>query len=202
MKWTATVLSALALSGALVLANPPEKEGDNPNPVGPRPPRPGLGMRVGQDPMMQNLFPPPLIHEAADEIGLTDEQEKNIKAEMDKSQDRFADLQKKLRAEMDALVEILKAPRVEESQATAQLAKVLAAESEIKKAHLATLIRVKNLLTAEQQEKLRQYMKERRPQQPGFGPGGGQGPGFGPRGKQGPGPFAPQGPQPPRPPQE
>lgn len=196
MKLIVTVLSALVLSSALVLAKPPEKEVG-----GPQPPRPGAGMRMGQDPIMQNLFPPPMIHEAGEEIGLTDEQEKNIKAEMEKSQDQFFALQKTLRAEMDALGELLKAPRVDEAQAAAQLSKVLAAESEIKKAHLATLIRVKNLLTPEQQDKLRRFMKERRPQAPGFGPSRGQGQGFGPQ-SQGPGPFCPQGPQPPRPPQE
>jgi Spy/CpxP family protein refolding chaperone len=49
------------------------------------------------------------------------------------------------------LAEILQSDRVSENEALTQLDRVLAVEREMKKAQLAMLIRIKNLLTPEQQ---------------------------------------------------
>lgn len=199
MKRTVIVLSVLMLSGALAFAKPPEKENDGNQP---RPPGPGAGMRMGmgRDPMMENLFPPPVLREAEEEIGLTEEQKNSIKEIFEKSRENFEELQKKLRAEMDELSKLLKPAKVDVEQAREQLDKVLAAENEIKKAHLVALIQVKNILTAEQQDKLRAWMKEHRPERP---PGGGQGRGpGGPNCPLGRGQGKGQGQQPPQPPQE
>lgn len=189
MKRTVIILSALVLSGALAEAQQPRSEGGGPPPEG------RSGPRMGRDPMMENLFPPPVIHAAEEELGLSDEQKKSIKEEMEKTRESFGEMQKKLQAEMEELGKFLKAVKVDEKLVQEQLDKVLAAESEIKKAHLASLIRVKNLLTAEQQEKLRKFMKEhRRPDRDG--PGRERKGGEGPEGERG------QDQQRPKPPQE
>ena len=83
MKRTVIVLSVLVLSGALAFAKPPEKEGVGDQPRPPRPP--GGGMRMGTDPMMENLFPPPVLREAEKEISLTEEQKNSIKEIFEKS---------------------------------------------------------------------------------------------------------------------
>lgn len=164
MKLTVTILSVLALSSALVTAQEPgRRDGDRPRPPEQRDgERPRPFMR-GPDPMMQNLFPPPLIMEAGEKLGLTEQQRDALRNEMEKSRDKFEPAQQKLREEMEKLGQLLKEPRVDEEKAIAQLDKVLVAEAEIKMAQLGLNIRIKNLLTPEQQEKLREFMKERRP---------------------------------------
>jgi Spy/CpxP family protein refolding chaperone len=115
---------------------------------------------------MQNLFPPPMVMQAGEEIGLTEDQRNAMRTEMEKSRDQFEPAQQKLREQMEILGNLLKEPRVNEAQVTAQLGQVLAAENEIKKMQIAQLVRIKNLLTPEQQEKLRNYMKDHRPPMP------------------------------------
>jgi len=100
--------------------------------------------------------------ENAEKIKLTEEQKNSIKAEMEKSREQVEPLQKKLREEIEELTKLLKPAHVDETAALAQLDKVLAAEAEMKKAHLGTLIRLKNILTEEQQEQLRKLMREHR----------------------------------------
>ena len=164
MKLTATIFSVLLLSGALALAQQPGPEGGG----APREGRPG--QRMGAGPMLENLFPPPVIMEAGEEIGLTEAQRQSIKEEMEKMREQFEAAQKKVREEVESLTTLLKADRVDEAQVLGQLDKVLAAEGEMKKLQLSMLIHIKNLLTAEQQEKLRAYMKAHPPQRRETGP--------------------------------
>jgi len=179
MKRTLILLSAFALSSLLVAAQPPERgDGERPRPPGPRdgqrPPPPGPFLR-GPDRIMQDLIPPPLIFQAGREVDLTEDQRQAIREELDKARDRFEEAEERLRGQMEALSRLLREPRVNETQAIAQLEKVLAAENEIKKAQLASLIRVNNLLTPEQKEKLREFAERHRPpvrpdgQRPPFG---------------------------------
>ena len=64
---------------------------------------------------------------------------------------------------MEALHETMKANPVNEQLALAQLDKVLDAEREIKRLHFGLAIRIKNKLTAEQQEKLHGMMRSTGP---------------------------------------
>ncbi|MBM3858873.1 MAG: hypothetical protein FJ395_04400 [Verrucomicrobia bacterium] len=168
MKLLTIILGALVLSNALVTAQQRERrDGDRPRPPeqmrdGERP-RPFLR---GPDRMMQDLFPPPLIFQAGEELGLTEEQRNAIREELDKSRERFEPVQDKLREQMESLSKLLREPRVSEAMALAQLDKVLATENEIKKAQLTSLIRVNNVLTPEQKEKLQNFIKAHRPPGP------------------------------------
>ena len=50
----------------------------------------------------------------------------------------------------------MSAPRVDEKAALDQVARVLAIEAKVKQAHLRLLIRIKNALSPEQQQQLKQ----------------------------------------------
>jgi Spy/CpxP family protein refolding chaperone len=68
---------------------------------------------------------------------------------------KVVDLQWKMQDEAQKLTELVEGARVDEAQTLAQVDRVLGIEREIKRAHMALLVRIKNLLTPEQQEALR-----------------------------------------------
>jgi Spy/CpxP family protein refolding chaperone len=107
-----------------------------------------------QDPIGQSFFPPELVIQHQEAIGLSAEQKDYFKTEIRAAQLKFTELQWKLQDEMEKLVTLIKQPRVDEPQALAQLEKVLAAEREIKRQQVTLLVRIKNKLTPDQQGKL------------------------------------------------
>ena len=109
---------------------------------------------VQEDPLFQTLFPPDLIMQHRRAIGLTDEQRDAISQLIQQLQGRVVRLQWELLDEMQQLTETMDAPRVQLDRALDQLDAVLDTEKEIKQAHLEMLVRIKNLLTPEQQATL------------------------------------------------
>ena len=107
-----------------------------------------------QDPIGQSFFPPELVIQHQEAIGLSAEQKDAFKAEIRQAQLKFTELQWKLQDEMEKMVSLIKQPHVDEQQVLAQLDKVLAAEREVKKEQITLLVRIKNKLTPEQQAKL------------------------------------------------
>jgi len=107
------------------------------------------------DPLAENLFPPELVIQHQSDIGLTEEQRNALIAEVQKAQERFSDLQQRLQKEIEALAALLKREQVEEQAVLAQFDKVLNQEREVKRAHLALVLGIRNKLTREQQAKLR-----------------------------------------------
>ena len=114
------------------------------------------GQAPPTDPVVENLFPPELVMQHQSEIKLTEDQRDALMAEIQKAQSRLADLQGRLQKEVDALGVLLKKDAVDEQGALAQLDKVLNEEREIKRAHLALVLGIKNKLTTEQEVKLRE----------------------------------------------
>lgn len=108
----------------------------------------------GPDPIAENLFPPDLVMRYASDITLDDRQRSAIKEAVQKAQSRFMDLQFDLQPEAEKMVRLLQARPVDEAAVLAQADKVMSLEREIKKAQLSLLVRIKNQLTAAQQEKL------------------------------------------------
>ncbi|HKQ77005.1 MAG TPA: periplasmic heavy metal sensor [Blastocatellia bacterium] len=108
------------------------------------------------DPFAGNLFPPELIMQYQQALGLSEEQKNLLKAELSKLQTRLSELQWDLQGEMEKLAALVKQDQADEAQALTQLDKVLSLEREIKRAHIGLLIRIKNRLTPEQQAKLRE----------------------------------------------
>ena len=113
-----------------------------------------------EDPLRDVLFPPEIVMQHQQALGLSDEQKTSLKGELRQAQGKFTELQWTLQDEMERLVSLLKQSKVDEKTAATQLAKVLAAEREIKLAQLMLLIRIKNNLTAAQQTQLRELIEK------------------------------------------
>ena len=108
----------------------------------------------GTDELAQSLFPPDLILKYRQEIGLDEAQSRALKELVQKAQSRFVDLQWDMQTEAGKLSQLLRAPRIDENAAIAQADRVLGMEREVKKAQLSLLVRIKNLLTPAQQQRL------------------------------------------------
>ncbi len=124
-------------------------------PMGPGPP--------GMSPpaFMENVFPPSLIMRHETEIGLTDAQRDAITKQMEDAQKSLVSSQWDVERESQKLSKLLEPPHIDDAAALAQIDQVMKAEEKLKKAHLTLLIRIKNILTPAQQEKLRQLRPER-----------------------------------------
>ena len=112
------------------------------------------------DPIGDNFIPPELIMQHQQEIGLTADQKSFINAELQKAQARFGELQWQLAGEVETMASLVKQERIDEAQTLTQLDKILNLEREIKRTHIALVIRIKNRLSAEQQTRL-QEMKHK-----------------------------------------
>ena len=106
------------------------------------------------DPLAAFVYPPELVMRHAPEIGLDDKQRAAIKDAVVKTQSRFLDLQWDMQAESERMARLLQASPVDEAAVLAQADKVMGLEREIKRAHLSLLVRIKNLLTDAQRQKL------------------------------------------------
>jgi Spy/CpxP family protein refolding chaperone len=117
------------------------------------------------DPIGQQLFPPELIMSQSQKLHLDDKQRATIKTEVQRAQSKFFDLQWELKEASDVMVQLLQQTPVDEASVLQQADKVMGYEREIKKVHLAMLIRIKNSLTKDQVADLMQMKREmgRRP---------------------------------------
>jgi Spy/CpxP family protein refolding chaperone len=106
------------------------------------------------DPFATVLFPPELIMQHARAIRLNDEQRAVITKLIEQLQGRAISLQWQLAEQVQALRETLGKTKVDQDRALDQLNRVLDTEKAIKKAHLEMLLRIKNVLRAEQQTEL------------------------------------------------
>ena len=109
---------------------------------------------VADDPIAQSLFPPELVMKYREQINLDEGQSKAIKDAIQKAQTKFLDLQWDMQSEYEKLSQLLKARQVDENAVLAQMDRVLNHEREIKKAQISLLVRIKNVLTEAQQNKL------------------------------------------------
>lgn len=145
-----TIVVLVCLAGVSALAQlPPGVGGRNPS-----------GPGQGEGMLLENFFPPELVMQNQKAIGLTEEQQTALRAEMQKVMARFTDLQWQENAEREALTELLKEERLDEQKVLAQHDKLVAIETEIKRLRLALMLKVKNTLTAEQQTKLRNLTRK------------------------------------------
>jgi Spy/CpxP family protein refolding chaperone len=94
------------------------------------------------------------------EIGLDESHSKAIKEAVQKTQAKFLDMQWDMQAETEKLVQLLKARPVDENAVLAQVDQVLDREREIKKTQISLLVRIKNLLTEAQQNKLTELRRK------------------------------------------
>jgi len=95
-------------------------------------------------------------------INLTPEQQSTIREEMRKDMPRFTELQWQLSAEEEALDSLVHADAPDEKQIIAQFDKLMLAESELKRVRFALLVRLRAILSPEQQQKLEELKKQDR----------------------------------------
>ena len=117
-------------------------------------PKTARAQQPDQDPLGQSFFPPELVIQHQEAIGLSPEQKDAFKTEIRQAQLKFTELQWKLQDEMEKMLSLVKQTHPDEQQVLAQLDKVLSAEREVKKEQITLLVRIKNKLTPEQQSKL------------------------------------------------
>lgn len=102
----------------------------------------------------RNFFTPEAVMENQEEIGLSAEQKEALIREVQGTQSDLVPWQ----FELDRLKEALRGPasenRVDEEQVLKLAQEMMEVETKIRTRHLAMLIRIKNLLSTEQQEKL------------------------------------------------
>lgn len=135
---------------------PPAQQGPQHPPQPPRPP----------DPIAQNLFPPELVMQNRQALGLSEEQKASIKDELMKASARFNDLNWQMQDEMETMANLTRGTTVDEQRVLAQLDKILNIEREVKRTQISLSIRLKNKLTAEQQSQLQQLQQQMQPRPP------------------------------------
>jgi len=135
---------------------PPAQQGPQHPPQPPRPP----------DPIAQNLFPPELVMQNRQALGLSEEQKAAIKDELMKASARFNDLNWQMQDEMETMANLTRGTTVDEQRVLAQLDKILNIEREVKRTQISLSIRLKNKLTAEQQAQLQQLQQQMQPRPP------------------------------------
>ena len=160
---------ALLLTVALVVLLSPLTWAEPPH--GGPPPRespPGMMARpgmMGPPAFLEQVFPPEMVMRYQSELGLTSAQQEAMTRVMAETQAKLVELQWKSEAAMQALTKVLEKETVDETAALTQWDQLSGFEQQIKKAHLALLIRIKNQLTPSQQEKLR-ALRPARPRPP------------------------------------
>jgi hypothetical protein len=166
MRHAVTLLAALAMTCVAVSVAWAVPDGLPPGPLrdgGPVGPRgPGDAPGQGAPPFAKFLYPPELVMSNQLALNLSDDQVSAIKKLLNDTHARIVDLQ----ADQDRIAEKLNAAmeptRVDEKAVLALADLTMKTEAEVKKAHLTLLIRVKNLLTDDQQAKL-QSLRPRGP---------------------------------------
>ena len=106
------------------------------------------------DPIARSVLPPELIMQNQKAIQLSEAQKGVVIAEVKRAQGRIVDVQWDMQRALEPLVELLGKDKVDEAQVLAQLDKVLAAEREFKRTQLTLAVRLKNILSPEQQRTL------------------------------------------------
>jgi Spy/CpxP family protein refolding chaperone len=115
---------------------------------------PSLAAQEPEPDFAKYLFPPELVMQHQQSLQLKPDQRAAITKEIRDLQLKVVELQWKMQDEAQKLTELVQGSKVDEVQTLAQVDRVLGIEREIKRAHMALLVRIKNLLTPEQQTAL------------------------------------------------
>src|SRR5262245_58328281 len=119
-----------------------------------------LAQDASRDPFEGAFFPPELVMLAGDRIGLSETQREKLRAELEQTRLRLDEFRQRLERESAALNALAQKERVDEAALIEQLDKLLNTERDAKRLHMTLLAKIKNLLTSEQQTKLREIAKD------------------------------------------
>ena len=109
------------------------------------------GTGAAEEAYSRSLFSPDLVMKNQGQIGLTESQRTRIVREMSQAQTRFTEIQWTLSGEEEKLARLLEATSPAEASAISQLDKIMSLEQELKRAQMSLLLRIKSVLTEEQQ---------------------------------------------------
>ncbi len=112
------------------------------------------GQEPPKDPFANVLFPPELVMQHRRAIDLQRDQRDAITEAIQELQSHVVSLQWELLDQTQALVEVLAGPRADEGTVLDKIDAVLAAEARIKRSQMTLLVRIKNILTPQQQDRL------------------------------------------------
>jgi Spy/CpxP family protein refolding chaperone len=118
------------------------------------------------------LFAPGMVMRYERQLDLTDEQRATVSQKARELQSTVLDLQFELEYATQGLVELASGQVVDLDAAMQQIDKVLDLEANIKRTHLRALIEIRNTLSADQQETLKQIMIDLLGREKGAGSGG------------------------------
>jgi len=151
-------IMALALSALACARSSPPLPGDSVDEKGIRltPPKLSNAAEAPLGSIESKLFTPDVVMEHQVAIGIDPPQRDAISKEIDRGQAEIVHLQWDLQGEKEKLAAVLDADKVDEAKAAAQATRVMDFENRVKSAHLLMLVRIKNLLTPDQQKKLRE----------------------------------------------
>ena len=107
------------------------------------------------DPIQANFYPPELVRMAVPSLGLTEQQQADLSDAAERVEPHIARTSKLLQDETKKLSEMTKPDKLDEEAVMQQGEKVLSLERDLRRANLELLIKIKSLLTPEQQTKLR-----------------------------------------------
>lgn len=117
------------------------------------------------DPFHDSLFEPDLVTSSKDKIGLTSQQEAQIREIYTRHSATFEEMKAAWSEAMRTLQGLLVKSTVNVQAVDDQFSKILSLEAEIKKIKLTALVAVKNVLN-EKQQRLLNEIKSQTPQQP------------------------------------
>jgi len=100
------------------------------------------------------FFPPELVMQNQEAIGLQDAQRAAIQKAIVTAQTTTIDIQFKMALENEKLMRLVQAAAPDEAQVLEEVDRVLALEREMKRTQIAMLVRIKDQLTPAQQAKL------------------------------------------------
>lgn len=111
------------------------------------------------DPVARAFFAPELVMQNQQAVNLTENQRNTITKELQNAQSEFTGLQWDLQKEMEKFKVLIEKENLNEGDVVDQLERMLSIENKIKKRQITLLVRIKNALNREQQEKLQRLKK-------------------------------------------
>jgi Spy/CpxP family protein refolding chaperone len=112
------------------------------------------------------LFKPEMIMKFSSQLDLSEQQQAILKAELKSAQSSIFDIKWQLNEENEKLKAILQFTPINEDEMLAQSDKVMEFERQIKRVHLTLLARLKNMLSDEQIQMLRDLRRKERMKRP------------------------------------
>jgi len=116
--------------------------------------------RAADDAYSQFLYAPELVMRNQAGINLQETQRTKIVSEMAQAQVKFTEIQWSLSGEEEKLNRLLQEPNPTEQAVLAQMDRVLSLEQTLKRTQMTMLVRIKNLLTQEQQTALSRLRRD------------------------------------------